>query len=312
MILIVSTSGDMHALAIRHEFERRNHRDCWLLPVDKIWNSRSVFFDLGRDKKAELRFGSRDEAVQISAFDVIWWRRPIATQVTTRTLTQIERKLVDEQCRSAFWGALTAEFKGKWISDPEATSRASNKILQLAVARSAGFRVPKTLISQSKEEVISFYEDCASRVIVKPLVGIKSPMLLTRKLSDPRQFAEEAFSACPAIYQELISGHRHLRLNLFGDRSFAAIIESEELDWRPNLDGSIYNFETPQSILDRARLVMRSLGLEMGVFDLKETPQGEWVWLEVNPQGQFLFLEPLAKIPLAEHFADFLIECAAR
>jgi hypothetical protein len=248
----------MHALAIRREFERRDRRDCWLFPVDKIWISKSVFFKLERGKQPEFRFGENDK-LGISDLKVVWWRRPIAAQVTTRKLKRVEQTLVDEQCRSAYWGTLAAEFKGVWISNPEATSRASSKILQLAVARSAGFRIPKTLISQSKQEVVSFYEECDGQVIVKPLTGIKSPMLLTRKLSDPKQFSDDAFSACPSIFQELISGHRHLRLNCFGDRSFAAIIESEDLDWRPKLDGPVYKFDTPKLVLDRARFVMRSL-----------------------------------------------------
>jgi hypothetical protein len=40
------------------------------------------------------------------------------------------------------------------------------------------------------------------------------------------------------------------------------------------------------------------------------TPAGELVWLEVNPQGQFLFLQGITGMPLAEHFADFLIAAA--
>jgi hypothetical protein len=45
----------------------------------------------------------------------------------------------------------------------------------------------------------------------------------------------------------------------------------------------------------------------MGIVDLKETPDGELVWLEVNPQGQFLFLESLTGQPLASYFADYLL-----
>jgi hypothetical protein len=45
----------------------------------------------------------------------------------------------------------------------------------------------------------------------------------------------------------------------------------------------------------------------MGIVDMKLAPDGEPVWLEVNPQGQFLFLEGLCGMPLTEIFADFLI-----
>jgi hypothetical protein len=45
----------------------------------------------------------------------------------------------------------------------------------------------------------------------------------------------------------------------------------------------------------------------MGIVDLKLTPKGEVVWLEVNPQGQFLFLQPLTKMSLDQYFADYLL-----
>jgi hypothetical protein len=45
----------------------------------------------------------------------------------------------------------------------------------------------------------------------------------------------------------------------------------------------------------------------MGIIDLKLTPDGEPVWLEVNPQGQFLFLDAFADLQLAAKFADYLV-----
>jgi len=48
----------------------------------------------------------------------------------------------------------------------------------------------------------------------------------------------------------------------------------------------------------------------MVIFDVKLTDDGEPVFLEVNPQGQFLFVEALCEIPLADTFAAFLVEQA--
>ena len=64
----------------------------------------------------------------------------------------------------------------------------------------------------------------------------------------------------------------------------------------------------PHNVHATVRGVLDKLGLAMGVIDIKEDPNGELVWLEVNPQGQFLFLEPLTGLKLTNHFADFLIE----
>jgi hypothetical protein len=91
---------------------------------------------------------------------------------------------------------------------------------------------------------------------------------------------------------------------------YAALIETEVLDWRPDLRVPISSWPVPEDIGQRVGTVLRRLGLRMGVVDLKLTPKGEPVWLEVNPQGQFLFLEPLTGEPLTEHFADFLLSAA--
>jgi hypothetical protein len=118
---------------------------------------------------------------------------------------------------------------------------------------------------------------------------------------------ERSFRMCPALYQEYIPGNRHLRLNCFGDHSYAALIESDELDWRPDLRIPVSPYPVPGWLHDRVRATLDALGLRMGVLDLKLTPEGEVVWLEVNPQGQFLFLEALTGVPLAKRFADYLL-----
>jgi hypothetical protein len=61
------------------------------------------------------------------------------------------------------------------------------------------------------------------------------------------------------------------------------------------------------SAAQRLLSVLAALDLRMGIFDLKLTDDDEPVWLELNPQGQFLFLEGLAEMPLSNAFADFLV-----
>lgn len=46
----------------------------------------------------------------------------------------------------------------------------------------------------------------------------------------------------------------------------------------------------------------------MDIIDFKQNPDGGFVWLEVNPQGQFLFLEGLTREPLTELFTDYFTQ----
>ena len=62
----------------------------------------------------------------------------------------------------------------------------------------------------------------------------------------------------------------------------------------------------------RLRDTLHELGLVMGIFDVKLTDDDEPVFLEVNPQGQFLFVEALCRLPLADIFAAFLVDQATQ
>jgi len=303
----------VHALAILREFTRRNYFNYKIIAVDKVSAVHNISARLGRGGSSATVAIEDGSTISIADFRVLWLRRPRANQIVLGEYSDpASIELINNECRGGIFGILNTNFTGRWISTLEATQRASDKVAQLQVASLCGFRIPETLITQTRSEVSEFYNRFSSKVIVKPLVGIQGPMLMTRFLDNPNLLNADAFRVCPSIYQEYISGTRHVRLNCFGDLSFAASIDSEDLDWRPNLNIPIRPWPVPDDVHQRVRRVLDDLGLEMGVVDLKETRDGELVWLEVNPQGQFLFLEALTGMPLASYFADFLLSSLCR
>jgi len=313
MIAIFTLAEDLHALEVRKSLQRLGHNAVHIIESDRISASSCLSCSLGWgadppfDAYVTSSSGLR---IRVSDIAVIWLRRPRGIQTSTITENSKELEFINNECRGGMTSLLSAcSFRGRWVSEPEATTRASDKLHQLNVASKCGFRIPKTLMTQSKEEVISFYEMCGRKVVVKPLIGVSSPFLLTRKLENPESIPELAYSACPAIYQELIEGTDHIRLNCFGRTQIAALIRSNELDWRPNLNVPISALEVPEDIRGRTQKVLNALGLEMGIIDLKIDLGGNIVWFEVNPQGQFLFLEPFINAALSDHFARFLIDC---
>ncbi|MFE5908153.1 RimK family alpha-L-glutamate ligase [Streptomyces wedmorensis] len=315
MILTVSYREDFHAVAVQHAVRGRGH-DFHIVECDTIggraalsWHSHGAE-ESNAPGRATL-VTSEGATVDPEEASRLWWRRARADQeISDRVSSAHERSLINNDCRGALAGVLAAAFHGDWISSPEATDRSSDKVYQLAVAREAGFRVPQTLVSQSREDVIAFTQE-VGRAIVKPVVGARGPSLYTSWIDGPESIPEESFEVCPATYQEYIEGNRHVRLNCFGDHMYGALIATEALDWRPDLNVPISAWPVPEYVSRQVGEVLRRLGLRMGVVDLKLTPEDEPVWLEVNPQGQFLFLEPLTGQPLTELFADFLLSAAA-
>ncbi|QIK09054.1 ATP-grasp domain-containing protein [Streptomyces sp. Je 1-4] len=306
MILTVSLKDDLHALAVQHEAWRRGYRDFHILECDQLSGRQSLSWHSHEDAPTTVLTSDGTE-VNVEEAPLIWWRRVRASQKASEHIDdEFERNLINNDCRGALTGLLCAAFQGEWISHPEATDRASDKLYQLAVAKQAGFRVPRTLVTQSRDEVAAFLQQ-VGRVIVKPVVGATGPLMFTQRIEDPTSFQAESFAACPAIYQEYIEGSEHIRLNCFGDRMYAALLKTDQLDWRADLTIPISEWRVPEETAKKVTSVLQRLGLRMGAIDIKLTPSGEPVWLEVNPQGQFLFLEPLLNIPLGELFLDFLL-----
>jgi glutathione synthase/RimK-type ligase-like ATP-grasp enzyme len=307
MILIVTISDDLHALAVQRSVRASGYEECLIVECDRIAQRDVLSYGVNFDMHDRI-LTSCGRIVSLSDAKVLWMRT-IAWHQILRLEVEDEktRTVINNDTRGGLMGYLTTHFDGKWISAPEATYRASDKIVQLKAALDSGFRVPRTLVSQSREDVLDFFAACGGQVIVKTLVGAPGPFLETRKLKNPHSFDDTSFTAAPSIFQEYIPGNRHLRLNCFGQNSYAALIQSDDLDWRSNLNVPITEYLVESSLHNRVRAVLDRLGLAMGIVDLKLTPEGEPVWLEVNPQGQFLFLDAFTDLGLAQRFASYLL-----
>jgi glutathione synthase/RimK-type ligase-like ATP-grasp enzyme len=205
----------------------------------------------------------------------------------------------------ALLGVLLCSFSGRWISDPGATRAAENKLFQLRIARDTGLATPRTLVSNEPATIKQFCSLLDHQVVVKALRPSFQSVLLTQKLRPEHLASDESLRLCPAIYQEYIPGTQHLRVHIFDDYVSAILIESDDLDWRANVNVPCRVYDLDDSLIAKLHSVMQALNLRMGVVDLKLNGTVP-TWLEINPQGQFLFAEGLTGLPLKEAVADFL------
>ncbi|MEN2785037.1 hypothetical protein ACFOKI_14600 [Sphingomonas qilianensis] len=304
-VLIVSESDDLHALLIQDVIKSKGG-NCYIIGSDSVHGSELVNYLCVSGAAPQVRLTTTcGTVVDPKEFATLWWRRYKPAQTGLAILGRDEQSLINNDCCAGLRGALETSFEGRWVSHPSATEAASNKLVQLAAAVRAGFNIPATLVTQSPGALGSF-ADAFDKIIYKPVAGTRGPLVFTRFL-DLKCIPEEIIRSAPTIYQEFVPGTRHIRLNAFGAVSHASIIETKQLDWRPNLDVPIKPWavdDTLQALVDG---VLRELSLAMGIFDVKITPDDEYVFLEVNPQGQFLFLEAATGERLADHMANFLL-----
>jgi len=307
-VAIVTLAGDLHARVIRRELQDVHDVDVAIVASDTL--SAAGGLTWSNVEGPDLTLPTEDGGtVSIADLDLVWWRRCHGRPTVPDAVTDpAMRKLVVKDNRAALRGALMAGFTGTWISDPYATERAQNKLVQLSVARSVGLTVPRTLVSTDPATVRAFTRDHGGTVIAKTLTGLLGTSLQAGRVTLDSLSDDDEITVSATVYQEEVPGTDHLRVMVFGDKVHTARIRSGELDWRLANDMEV----APVAIDDRLGWalgeVTSRLGLRMGVFDVKVRPDGQPVFLEVNPQGQFLFVEGMSDMPLAQAFAEFVVE----
>ncbi|MGW6842562.1 ATP-grasp domain-containing protein [Streptomyces sp. NPDC054958] len=303
----MSEQNDLHALAAQKELEQYGDVCCHIIESNRVCQGDGVSWTEGEGlRSAPLLPARGNELLDIRNVDAIWYRRVFGPQSLDFEIEDAEhRSLIEGSATAALVGILLAEFKGAWISDPFATRSAENKVYQMRVARRAGFSVPRTLVSNNPSIIRRFCAELGDQVVVKSLRQSENTILLTQKLRPEHLESDECLRLCPAIYQEYVPGPKHLRVQIFGDYISAMSITSEDLDWRPNLNVPCEVYHLNDATVSRLRRVVRDLNLRMGVVDLKLSGDVP-TWLEINPQGQFLFVEGLTGLPLNEAVCRFL------
>ncbi|WP_196786284.1 hypothetical protein [Burkholderia vietnamiensis] len=264
----------------------------------------------------ELSIGA--SAPFVEGVTSVWWRlKPNngfpgsgATALYDYYFRQREWSHVLEYLEYQYAGA-------RWINERAASKKASNKLHQLKVAESIGFNVPRTLITSDIAELIEFEKSIEpAKILFKTFTPYASPdgklaYAQIVHLQDLRAM-EGSVSSCPSLYQEYIEKAYELRITVVGDEIYCAKIiaadtEAASQDWRAGLFENKYELETIPDIAHRMVCQMsRELGIVYGAYDFIVRPDGSLVFLEVNPFGQWLWLEQQLGLPISRAIADWL------
>jgi glutathione synthase/RimK-type ligase-like ATP-grasp enzyme len=187
----------------------------------------------------------------------------------------------------------------------------AKKVNQLLAARQEGLRTPRTLITNDSQAVRAFAAE-GSPLIYKRLGTAPRPLTATKELR-PRDLERlDVLPNCPAIFQERIDARADIRVTIMGMNMYAAEIDSQAgaspLDWRFDHTVRFRPHCLDEVVQKQLLALMRRLGLLYGAADFRLTSEGEYIFLEVNPGGQYLFVEFLAGVDLTERMAEFLAQ----
>ena len=300
MILIVSTLIDRHAQVVAQELERRR------VPV---FVGDVVEFGAGAtlsDRNGQVLWTRTDgTGVDLTQTRSVWCRRyfPPAYDPALRDLG--DRDFIRRQWTELLWGSVCA-LDVPLVSHPF-SQQAATKPLQLSMARRLGLRAPDTLISNEREAVLGFVDRHHGRVIHKTLAAALDRMLFTKRWDAADAQALGDLELAPMIFQEQIGGTRELRVTIVGERFFAAEFDvGARADGRLDFDVEFRPHALPIEVEDKLLRLVNGLGLRYATVDLRIDEGGEYVFLELNPQGQFLYAQIKTGMPISSAMADLL------
>jgi glutathione synthase/RimK-type ligase-like ATP-grasp enzyme len=258
-------------------------------------------------------------------FHSVWYRKPelwLANRLplkSTAGLIYKFRKGEINQMLKQFM--LESENIGIFtVSKTSNIEKARNKLSQLTQASELGFVTPKTLVSSSPNEISLFLKNLGS-CIIKTLgtsyveYGRKQMNFFTYPINSEMflKFRNGMLFDQPIYIQENIFKKFELRITLVGNKSFTCAIDSQILDesatdWRtvqPEiLPHSV--FKLPIKVENLCQQLRVKMGLEYCAIDMAVTPENKYVFFEINPNGQYLWIEEQTKLPISQAISNLL------
>lgn len=201
-----------------------------------------------------------------------------------------------------------------WTNPLPSTYAAEHKGLQLAIASELGFLVPRTFITNSKEQLDDAFRD--SEVVAAK--GIDTVLTRTEHsesfgfttFSTAKELRESQLAAAPLTVQAAVSPKTDIRVTVLGTRVFSVGITGPDgpvpHDWRTlKRSARFVDHKLPVSTEQMCIKIVQRLGLNYGAIDLAHDGKNYW-FFEVNPTGEWAWLVDTAGLKIDEAFADHL------
>jgi ATP-GRASP peptide maturase of grasp-with-spasm system len=288
----------LHGLAA--EYVRINGAD-----IIQMHNSTVVINNNSTSFEYVLNNGTN---IELSKINTVWFRRwqyyPEFDCVSSTYDLSFEKDV--NAYRISEFKALSNIFfdsikNKKLLGAPMHLVKSPSKFEQMEVARRVGLSIPRSLITNDKNELLQFYHISNKKIISKAngdgtriTIGDINYGIYTSLISEEilNLLPDKFF---PSLFQEFIEKEVELRIFYINKKSYAMAIFST-LDKQTEIDFRVYNnkkpnrntpFNLPEEIQKKIILFMENIGLLTGSLDLILDKKNEFIFLEVNPGGQF-------------------------
>lgn len=194
----------------------------------------------------------------------------------------------------------------------------NNKVLNLQAAAKVQFKIPSTLITNNRFELFNFITQdkryITKSLFLQPTLETDEFVFLSKGTSElsleeiPSRFA-------PSLVQEYIEKEVEIRVFVF-EKSFYSMAIFSQNDEQTKLDYRNYNhvkpnrnvpFQLPKIVLNKLKKLLKILNCDTASIDLILTPDDEFVFLEINPMGQYDWLSQSCNYYIDKSIAQGLL-----
>ncbi len=240
-----------------------------------------------------------------------YYRRPGGVAVSAE-LAALDQEWAVQEARGGFGGLLAAV--PHWLNHPDRMDHAEYKPVQLAAATAAGLATPRTLITNDPDAARRFVADLPRAVYKAFCSTVREPagrrFIYTTPV-DTSALTDGTVHYTAHQFQEWIDKEYEIRLTVVDEQFFAARLTGRSpdahIDWRSDYDNVGYAVaQVPAPVRRAVAQMLADLGLRFAAMDFAVRPDGSWVFLDLNPNGQWGWIEHETGLPICAALADAL------
>ena len=311
-ILLIGREKDPHIKGIQNELQLLNE-EYFLIDSLTIKDRISV-------QKEEEKFVAHlqvdNQTIDLENIKSVWNSNALRI-INEENIVEESKEFVNKEWTEgimSMWNTVN----GVWVNHPLVISAIGNRVKQLQIASEIGFSIPQTIVTNNSEIVNEFFAQCDEEMICKTLAssqGLPSgKMIFSHKISKKDLEFSDELQYAPVMFQEYIPKKTEFRVTIIGNTIHSAEIYSQKsektkYDWRNYDDFSKTPYvesKLPEEISEKLLKTMKKFNLNFGACDLIRTPNDEFVFLEINPNGRWWWIQELTKMEISKSIAKFL------
>ena len=323
-VLIITHSRDNDCIDRVSDAIEQRGESVFRFDTDRFPTELQLEVYYGQDGE-RLRLTDQHRSLDLREISAVWYRRIATGDMIPDTMDRQLRQASMQESHETVQGMI-ASLDAFHLDPVPHLRRAENKQLQLQIARRLGIDTPRTLISNDPIAVRRFAAGCPHGMITKMLSSFavyendQEKVVFTNPVSVTDLDQLDGLRYCPMTFQEQLDKTLELRVTVVGTQVFAAAVDSQQTiharyDWRRQgvtLLDAWQPYNLPDDLTDRLLKLMRQLGLNYGAIDIILTPDNRHVFLEVNPVGEFFWLDRSPGLPIADALGSLLISQGQR